>query len=458
MVNMRRSAQRIRIWGSILVGIFVLMVFGCNGNDHDRTFTLRIENISPAFEFTASGSFDTPAGATGPGPIGPGGAYELTFSAAPGDRLSFVTMFVPSNDFFFAPDEDGIVLFDAGNMPVTGDVTDQVMLWDAGTEVNQEPGVGADQVQRQAAPGTGAPDPDNRVRIAPDTFNNLPPTNAIIRVTLTPISDTQFTLRIENVSDATTLLTSAASPDDMQAVPLSPGVFVVHTGAAPLFTVGQADRGEGLEAIAEDGDSSQLAAALADRTGLTVPLSPGIIAVDNQANLLFTVGQADRGEGLEGIAEDGDPSQLAASLMLQLGISSSALTFNTPVGATAPAPIGPGGVYAITFSADPGDQLSFVTMFVPSNDFFFAPDGNGIDLFNVNNIPVTGDVTSQVLLWDAGTEVNQEPGVGPDQVQRQAAPNTGAPDPDDTVRLAPDTFGNLPPSDTILRVTLTLED
>ena len=72
MVNMRRNAQRIRIWGSILVGIFALMVFGCNGDDSDRTFTLRIENLSPAFEFTASGSFDTPTGAPGPGAIAPG--------------------------------------------------------------------------------------------------------------------------------------------------------------------------------------------------------------------------------------------------------------------------------------------------------------------------------------------------------------------------------------------------
>jgi hypothetical protein len=28
-------------------------------------------------------------------------------------------------------------------------------------------------------------------------------------------------------------------------------------------------------------------------------------------------------------------------------------------------------------------------------------------------------------MWDAGTEVNQEPGIGPDQGPRQKAPNTG---------------------------------
>jgi hypothetical protein len=36
-----------------------------------------------------------------------------------------------------------------------------------------------------------------------------------------------------------------------------------------------------------------------------------------------------------------------------------------------------------------------------------------------------GDVTSQVILWDAGTELNQEPGIGADQGPRQKGANTG---------------------------------
>lgn len=39
-----------------------------------------------------------------PAPIGPGGAYEVSFRATPGGHLSFATLLVPSNDFFFAPD------------------------------------------------------------------------------------------------------------------------------------------------------------------------------------------------------------------------------------------------------------------------------------------------------------------------------------------------------------------
>ena len=65
-------------------------------------------------------------------------------------------------------------------------------------------------------------------------------------------------------------------------------------------------------------------------------------------------------------------------------------------------------------------------MFIQSNDLFYAPDGNGIPLFDGDGNAIDGDVTADVLLWDAGTEVNQEPGVGADQAPRQSGPNTGA--------------------------------
>ncbi len=105
-------------------------------------------NVSTVYDFIGSGVFDTPVGADAPGPVTPGGAYEATFSAPPGGVLSFATMLVQSNDLFFAPDGDGIALYDSG-APITADVTGQVLLWDAGTEVDQESGLGADQAPRK---------------------------------------------------------------------------------------------------------------------------------------------------------------------------------------------------------------------------------------------------------------------------------------------------------------------
>ena len=37
-----------------------------------------------------------------------------------------------------------------------------------------------------------------------------------------------------------------------------------------------------------------------------------------------------------------------------------------------------------------------------------------IALFDASGRPISGDVSSALGLWDAGTEVNEEPGVGPD--------------------------------------------
>ncbi len=73
-----------------------------------------------------------------------------------------------------------------------------------------------------------------------------------------------------------------------------------------------------------------------------VPLSPGVWAVHDANEPLFTAGQPDRGDGLEAISEDGSPGMLSDSLRGQAGILRSAL-FNTPAGAGAPGPLVPGG-------------------------------------------------------------------------------------------------------------------
>ena len=190
----------------------------------------------------------------------------------------------------------------------------------------------------------------------------------------------------------------------------------------------------------------------ADQSALTTPFAPGVWAVHKAAGPLFSAGQADRGDGLEALAEDGDPSALAAVLANQAGVSASG-AFNTPVGATDPGPLPPGGAYEFTVVAVPGDMLSFATMFVQSNDLFYAPNGAGIALFDSGGMSVSGDVTAQVMLWDAGTEVNQEPGVGPDQAPRQTGPNSG-PDENGVVQIVSDEFTYPGTSSTIL-VTLT---
>ena len=158
-------------------------------------------------------------------------------------------------------------------------------------------------------------------------------------------------------------------------------------------------------------------------TKWSLAFSPGLAIVHKDKAPVFSVGKKDRGQGLEAQSEDGDPGMLAKSLEGGKGIK-SVTVFNTPVGAKGPGPITPGSAYEVTISAAPGDRLTLTTMMGQSNDWFYAPGEAGIALFK-DGKAVSGDITAQMILWDAGTEVNQEPGIGPDQGPRQKAPNTG---------------------------------
>src|SRR5205823_12964939 len=111
---------------------------------------------------------------------------DFTVTATPGDRLHFAVMFVKSNDLFYAPREGGIALFNGKGRPIAGDRTADLVLWDAGTEVNEAPGAGPNQATRQSQPNTG-PDENGVVRPVKDGFT-YPAVAKVIRVTITPLN------------------------------------------------------------------------------------------------------------------------------------------------------------------------------------------------------------------------------------------------------------------------------
>lgn len=182
---------------------------------------------------------------------------------------------------------------------------------------------------------------------------------------------TQFTVRIENVSTAKTL---KLSNGETAPAPTSPGLWVIYKG-----------------------------------TG----------------NPLFVPGEKDRGEGLELLAETGNPSKLVASMNgMGMGIMDAG-AFTTPQGESEAGPLLPGKVFEFSFTAEPGERLALAFMFGQSNDLFYAPGPKGIALFDSNGNPTTEEITTAFELWDAGTEVNQEPGLGADQAPRQMSPDQG---------------------------------
>lgn len=177
-----------------------------------------------------------------------------------------------------------------------------------------------------------------------------------------------------------------------------------------------------------------------DTAALSTPLAPGAYAVHSSMDTLFAEGENDRGEGLEQLAEDGDPSTLVASLS-SVSTVSAAGAFTNPDEGAEPGPALPGSAYSFTFEAMPGDYLSLATMFVQSNDWFFAPASSGINLFEGGE-PIVGDVTDVVGLWDAGTEADEVPGEGANQAPRQSGPDTGE-DQDGPVAAVPGYEGSI---------------
>jgi hypothetical protein len=409
---------------SLIVLVFALsavVLFSCKEEEEDmapmQNFKVTIENVFEPRNYFVSGITEA---------VGPGGSYSFSFNAGKGHSLSLATMFVQSNDLFYAPSMDGIALYDQSGNPVTGDITSLVNLWDAGTEGNEEPGTGANQAPRQSGPNTGMTEGENVMLISDvnDGFT-YPNDEEVIKLSLAHDGGSKFTLTIDNISDAGAFQT-----------PLAPGSWVVHSeGQTPIFKSGSM-ASSGLENLAEDGNNGIIAMEFEESSGYISPFAPGAFSVFMNDNPLFMDGKAASSE-LEALAEDGNPTGFMT-------------VFNTPVGGSSPAPIFPGDSYEFMFSASDGDQLSFATMLVQSNDLFIGTQG--LSLYS-NGQAVSGDVTSNMTLWDAYKETNEFPGAGNYQAPRQSGPNMGM-DENGSVQVVNDGF-SYPSITEMIKVTIS---
>lgn len=204
-----------------------------------------------------------------------------------------------------------------------------------------------------------------------------------------------LTVRIENVASTEFY---GADTSTGGAVWITPGAYALHSANNPLFTPGE-EASIGLEALAEAGPP----------TGF--PDEPGLV------------------DELDGMV--GEMGVVAAGAYTP---EDTVADPNDPTGEVPGAPpIAPGGAFEFDVEVEPGQKLSFASMFVPSNDLFFSPVPGGIPLWPEDSEPVHGDVTDMVELWDAGTEPNGQPGQGPDQAPAQDSPTQGG-DEDGVVR------------------------
>ena len=168
-------------------------------------------------------------------------------------------------------------------------------------------------------------------------------------------------------------------------------------------------------------------------------------------NPLFVGGTPDAGQGLETLAETGNPGPLAGKIRGAADVAAAGVEAR-PLGGAADGPLTPGQAYEFEITAAPGQTLSLAWMFGQSNDLFYSND-RPIALFDAAGKPVTGDMTAQLSLWDAGTEVNEEPGLGPNQGPRQATPEAGAVERGSVVHVH-DQF-HYPRTGDVLRLTIT---
>ena len=229
-------------------------------------------------------------------------------------------------------------------------------------------------------------------------------------------STTRFAVRVENVSTRTTLKLAKGGGLGM---PLSPGVWAVHTGGNPMLTPGKVDAGLGLKGFAEAGMAQEFAANLARLPGV-------------------------RSHGV-----------LDKPMMPKAGTGAKSMS-----AAMVPSPDGPlltsGAHVDVIIEARPGDQLSLAFMLGQSNDGIIGTGATGIALFDASGRPVAGDVTSAIGLWDAGTEVNEEPGVGRNQGIRQGTASAGDPERRPVRAMSEAEFGRQwPAANRILRVTIS---
>jgi hypothetical protein len=252
---------------------------------------------------------------------------------------------------------------------IEADIEAALTVWDAGTEINEIPGIGGNQAPRQVG-STGAADPIDLIRPYIDATNDLAGEglNGFLDVEIvnggTP---GDFTVTVTNNSGGSAYGVAGR---------LSPILYVVHDDTAALF---------------EQAAGASL--------------------------------------GLEELAEDGDPTSLFSEVeALGAAVSDFAIV-DTPDGGVQGA-LSDGETYSfdITASAD-FPLLSFAGMVAPSNDTFAAFGPGGVSLFN-GVTPLTDEelataVAGALAAWDAGTEANQAGGRGRDMVPFQAAPGDG---------------------------------
>lgn len=392
---------------SVLSMLLLLTVMSCERDDVNdpslgppatADFTITIENVFEEKEFFANGTF---------GRVDSGLTVSFVVNARPGQHLSFAASLNDLSDVFIGFDDVGIDLYPAGS-PLTGEITDLCNFWDAGV-----------------ATAGGLPD----TALIEISTAGILSVDDVIEVSLEHDGGTEFIVSIKNVTEDISLFNRVAE-----------GVWVIHEpDQMPLFEQGGMASSE-LSSLSAFNSNAAMDSYLSKNSGLFSALSPGAFGLNDS---LFFIGVKANSK-IESLAEDGDPSGFSSDP------SEFTNVFDTPIGASGPGPILPGESYSFTVSATDGDFISMGSMILESNDWFIG--ANYIPLFHIG-LPLTGEITSILKVYDAGTEQDEFPGLGPNQAARQGGNNLG---PEEDELLAKEITGEfiIPDIYDMVKVTL----
>src|SRR5919112_4439233 len=92
---------------------------------------------------------------------------------------------------------------------------------------------------------------------------------------------------------------------------------------------------------------------LSNGTTAPAPTAPLLWTITDDGNPLFTPGAVDRGQGLERLAEDGNPGVLADYITQNLKSVQRHGVGTTPIGDATAGPNTPGQAYEFTVAASP---------------------------------------------------------------------------------------------------------
>lgn len=126
------------------------------------------------------------------------------------------------------------------------------------------------------------------------------------------------------------------------------------------------------------------------------PLAPVAVIAHDSGYQPWHSGSA-ASDGLEMLAEGGDPSQLIAEADMDAGVVATA--------ASTGGPFAPGSAKTITIEAMHGSelQLSIATMLVNTNDAFA-----GVNSLSIGDMAMGDTMSMMAKVYDAGTEANTE--------------------------------------------------